>query len=334
MNPLIENAILTTDLEGNLKNLLNLGGLDPVPSNLAESDDPRLTDERAPIDGSVTNDSVAVGAGIVQSKLNLDGDIPTSWLGTTSTTAAQGDLAEYLANKGQPDGYASLDGSGKIPSAQVPTDVGTGTVTSVGLTMPAEFDVAGSPITGSGSFGVTWGDVSDLSWFGNKEGLAGPPQFYTDPLPADLIPDLDTAKVISGEFDPLRLPEAVGLGGSHASGAVPDPGDGSGGALATDYLARDMTFKPAPEQSIPYQPGIDTPTLTPSSNITGDQTVVFACDTPGVQMFYSLTSALTGFIEIPPESYISLPPTDTVWCYAAKAGYNNSAIEDYTNPNP
>jgi len=38
----------------------------------------------------------------------------------------------------------------------------------------------------------------------------------------------------------------AGLGAGHSTGLVPDPGDGTGGALATDYLARDATWKPIP----------------------------------------------------------------------------------------
>lgn len=334
MIPLLQLAKLVTDLEAGNLNLLNIGALDPVPSNLALSDDARLTDAREPLPGSVTDASVAPGAAIAQSKLLLDGDIPTAWLGTTSTTAAQGDLAEYKANKGQPNGYAELDGSGKIPSGQIPTDVGTGTVTSVALSMPGEFDVTGSPVTGSGTLTADWADQDDLSWFGNMEGAPGPPQFYTDPLPAVLIPDLDTSKVTTGTLDPARLPVAVGLGLGHAGGAVPDPGDGSGGALATDYLARDMSYQPLPDLFLPYQPIVADPVLTPSSNPTGDKTVVFSCDTAGCTMFYSLTSDSADFVEVPKEMFIALPPSDTVWSYAAKSGYNNSNIVDYTNPNP
>jgi len=66
------------------------------------------------------------------------------------------------------------------------------------------------------------------------------------PLPLALIPNLPASQITSGTFLAILLPVAVGLGVGHAKGAVPDPGDGTGGALATDYLARDMTYKPSP----------------------------------------------------------------------------------------
>ncbi len=55
---------------------------------------------------------------------------------------------------------------------------GGGTVTSVGLTMPAEFTVAGSPITSSGAFAVTKAtELANLVWAGPASGSAAQPTF-------------------------------------------------------------------------------------------------------------------------------------------------------------
>lgn len=334
MTPLLDSAVLATDLDAQGFAILNLGLIDPPPPNLVSSDDPRLDDPREPAPGSVTDASVAAGAGIVQSKLNLNGEIPSDWLGTLSNTAARGDLAEYLSNKNQPNGYVGLDGSGKVSSSQLPPTAGFGTVSSVDLTMPAEFSVTGGPVTGAGTLAVTWADVSDLSWFGNKEGAPGPPQFYTDPFPASLIPDLSSSQITSGVFDPALLPVAIGLGSSHAPGAVPDPGDGSGGALATDYLARDMTYKPRPTIGPTYQPTIPDPTLGASTNPTGAVKVSPSSTVPGAVFFYSLVSSSTAFQEFPDSGYVSLPSGDEIWVYAAHSGYNNSNVVNMTNSNP
>lgn len=333
MNSIEEDAVLGSDLDAQLYYLRNLGGIDPVPANLAQSDDPRLSDERPPAPGSVTNASVAADADIEQSKLNLNGDIPGAWLGTAANQAAQGDLVEYRANRDQPFGYPSLDGSGKVLVDQLPGAVGTGTVTSVGLVMPGQFSVTGTPITGAGVFSVDWAIIAPFAWFGNKAGAPGPPQFYTDELPTDLIPDLSAGKVQTGIFDAARIPEAVGVGPSHSGGGVPDPGDGSGGAVNSDYLARDMTYKAKPTIAVPYQPTIPDPTLGVSTEPTGPVTIKPSDTIAGVTFFYSFTSGSTGFVEFPDSGYVSLPAGDTIWVYAAHAGYNNSNVVNHTNTN-
>jgi len=323
MIPLLENCRLTTDLDADFKKLLNVGALDPMPPNLVDSNDPRLSDPREPIPGSVTDASVASDAAINQNKLNLNGSIPPVWLGTTSTTAAQGDLAEYLANKGQASGYASLDSSGKVPLAQVPSSVGTGTVTSVGLSLPADFSISGSPVTSSGTLSAAWASVAANSWFGNPSGSSAVPTFQATALPVSLIPNLDAAKITSGTFAAARIPVAVGVGVSHAPGAVPDPG-ASGNAA--DYLARDMTYKSVPAIGPTYQPVVPNPTFL--SNGLGK---IFATDTlSGASIFYSTTSSSAGFAPFPAIGYVTVTVGTTVWAYAAKAGYNNSSVVNIT----
>lgn len=330
MTPIIENSILGSDLDASNYWLTNLGGLSPLPPNLATDSHPGLIDARFPLDGSVTDASVADGAAIVQSKLSLYGSIPPAWLGTASNQAAQGDQVEYISNRNQPDGYAGLDATGKISPVNLPGTVGTGTVTSVGLTMPSQFSVSGSPVTAAGTLAVAWASVADNSWFGNKSGAAASPQFYTTPLPVALIPALDASIVSSGAFSPPRLPLAIGVGASHAPGAVPDPGSSGD---AADYLARDMSFKSPPTVGPTYQPTLDDPTITPSLNVVGAVTVSFVHPVADVIFFYSLTGATSGFVEVS-ASYVSLPAGGTLWGYAAHTGYNNSAVVTITNSNP
>ena len=116
----LDNGIMVTDLDANNLRILNLAHISPPPIDLVTTDDPRLSDARVPLDGSVTNSSVAPTALIDQSKLNLNGDIPLIWLGLDATHAAPGNLVEYLTNKGVPNGYAELDGTGKVPGRSAP----------------------------------------------------------------------------------------------------------------------------------------------------------------------------------------------------------------------
>ena len=340
MSQLIQDAALGTDLDAAGYRILNLGGLIPPPSNLCAIDDPRLSDARAPLDGSVTDASVASGAGITQDKLNLNGVIPTSWLDKLVGTAAPGDLAEYISNKGQPNGYASLDGSGKVPAAQMPVGAGFGTVTSVGLALPKEF-TAGSPVTGAGNLTADWISIPDQTWFGNISGTSGPPEFLSSPIPIGLIPGLPASQITSGMFPAAMVPIAIGLGGAHEPGLVPDPGPGGGGALATDYLARDMTYKPMPIPPSPvgYQPNLPDPVINvPSQSGTstgaGFIYVIPQNSIGGVSWFFSTSSATGPYRELVGSSSVTVQPLQSVWFYAARAGYNNSNTASYTNPNP
>lgn len=73
-----------------------------------------------------------------------------------------------------------------------------GTVTSVGLTAPAEFVVAGSPVTSSGTLAVTKAvQAAHTVWAGpSVAGPAAVPTFRA--LVSDDIPGLDTSKLVSG----------------------------------------------------------------------------------------------------------------------------------------
>jgi hypothetical protein len=109
--------------------------------------------------------------------------------------------------------------------------VTTGTVTSVALTMPSIFSVAGSPITTSGTFSVTFAtQTANTVFAGPTSGIPATPTFRTlDPLD---VPNLDTSKITSGTFPIAR-------GGTN-TGATPTNGQlliGNG----TDYTLATLT---------------------------------------------------------------------------------------------
>ncbi|HET7630299.1 MAG TPA: hypothetical protein VFK03_02905, partial [Candidatus Saccharimonadales bacterium] len=86
------------------------GGLTVSGDGVVVDTDVRLVDQRVPLDDSVTDVKIPAGAGIAQSKIaNLTTDLASK---------------ESAANKGVAGGYASLDGSGKVPSAQLPVMAG------------------------------------------------------------------------------------------------------------------------------------------------------------------------------------------------------------------
>jgi len=76
---------------------------------------------------------------------------------------------------------------------------GSGTVTSVGLALPAQFSVSGSPVTSSGTLTGNWVSVAaNLVLAGPASGGAATPAFRA--LAAADIPPLDAAKITTGSF--------------------------------------------------------------------------------------------------------------------------------------
>lgn len=104
---------------------------------------------------------------------------------------------------GSPAGsYLDKTGAFTVPPS------GTGTVTSVALTMPAEFSVGGSPITGSGTLAVTKAtQTANRVYAGPTTGAAAAPTFRL--LVAADIPSLDASIITSGTLAASTMPSTV-----------------------------------------------------------------------------------------------------------------------------
>lgn len=88
------------------------------------------------------------------------------------------------------------------------TWTGGGSVSSVGLSLPAEFVVAGSPISSFGTFAVSkMAQAPNTAWMGPAAGDPAAPGFR-GLLAAD-IPGLPASKIISGVFDISLIPLAA-----------------------------------------------------------------------------------------------------------------------------
>ena len=125
---------------------------DASGTQVVKGDDSRLTDQRTPTDGSVsdakvasgglTNAAIAGSAAIAKSKLGplaiTDSDV--SAISESKVTGLTGDLAakESTANKGQASGYAPLGSDSKVPAANLPAhappDADGGTLGLIQLT--------------------------------------------------------------------------------------------------------------------------------------------------------------------------------------------------------
>lgn len=324
----IDNGKMVSDLDANHLRILNIQQIVPTPNGLVDTSDSRLSDPRTPIDGSVTNLSVDPSAAISQHKLNFDGDIPAFWLGFDNIHAAPGGQTEYLSNKGIAGGYAGLDGAGKVPVGQLPDDIGTGTVTSVSLVMPADFTVAGSPVTTTGTITVGWADIADGTWFGNNTGGSAVPAFHNTPITTSMVPPLPASKITTGTIDPGRMPPAVGVGPSSSSGIVPDPGTVGD---PSDYLGRDMLYHPAPTIGPSYQPKVQSPVLFSFGTGVPEATIGISSPTVGASFFYRLSPSLD-YAEVPTSMQITVAVGQTLDVYAARVGYTNSDISTFTQP--
>lgn len=101
---------------------------------------------------------------------------------------------------------------------------GSGTVTSVGLSLPSIFSVTGSPVTTSGTLtGTLANQTANTVFAGPTTGAAAAPTFRA---------------IVAAD-----LPVFVASGASHAAGAVPDPGSTAG---TTRYLREDATWAVPP----------------------------------------------------------------------------------------
>jgi hypothetical protein len=344
----LDNAFLMTDLDFDGYGLRNCKTFDAV--NLLHRTDPSLSDPRTMLPGSVTNASVKEflppqspdpddipppippeDVRIVQSKLNLNGNLPLSFVTPPSDVpdsdhGVRGDLYQPKAEKAVNNGYASLDANKRIPSTQIPL-AGTGTLKELFVTTPVEFALVPpvSPIAGQITLAGSWNAAPKVSWLGNPTVADdGRPRFYLGKIPATLVPSLGAAIITTGVLSPDVLPVAVGVGSGHASGAMPDPGKTGD---PTDYLGRDMQWR-SMTRSLAYQPTLQSPAISVISTKKDVATVAISQTNDAAAIFYRV-SPMTGFAEY--TGPVELPLWESIEAYAVLTGYNPSPISYFTN---
>jgi hypothetical protein len=124
--------------------------------------------------------------------------------------------------------FLKADGTWAVPA-------GAGTVTSVGLTMPAEFSVASSPVTGSGTIAVTKATQSAGTFFcGPQSGSAAVPTFKSLQTPTiqKFTSGSGTYTTATGAFY-IRVRMVGAGGGGGGTGTSSDGGTGGTGGNTT-----------------------------------------------------------------------------------------------------
>ena len=147
-------------------------------------------------------------------------DNATGAVSVNTTGVPAGKIPLYTIVTGTTTVTSYTDNRSYQPSAIA----GGGSVTSVGLSAPAQFSVSGSPVTGSGTLSLTWANqTANYVLAGPTSGAAAAPTF----------------RALVG----ADIPVFVGSGASHAPGGVPDPGATAG---TTRFLREDGTWNIPP----------------------------------------------------------------------------------------
>lgn len=159
----------------------------------------------------LTNDSIAASAGITYSKLNLSTSITNNDISAIAAIAGTKVVPEFGTQDVSFEGSLTIEGAGgsnsfETDDSQVATieyvlpvtpptanqvlsagssnpleltwgNPGSGTVSSVGLSAPADFIVGSSPVTGTGTLSLTYSNQSSNTVFAGPTSGTGVPSF-------------------------------------------------------------------------------------------------------------------------------------------------------------
>lgn len=179
---LTDKKLFTKDSGGTVVELG--GGGASLPSQTGNSGKFLTTNGTAASWGDVAFSAVT-GKPTTLSGYGITDATPSSHVGSggTAHAAATTSVAGFMSSADK----TKLDGIAANATAN------TGTVTSVGLSLPGQFTVSGSPVTTSGTLSASWNSQTANLVLAAPNGSAGAPTFRA--LVAADIPDLTLEKV-------------------------------------------------------------------------------------------------------------------------------------------
>lgn len=200
--------------------------------------------------GSITDNEVATGAAIQGSKILPDfgaQDISTSGrlilkgpsFQTEVQAAQSGQIDDLLLTlpSNNNSGVLANDGSGNLSWISVG---GTGTVTSVGLSLPSIFNVSGSPVTAAGTLtGTLATQTANTVFSGPSTGIPATPTFRALAVADIPVSSIDHDNLLNGAGSKHIDHAAVSITTSANSGL-----SGGGTIAASRSLAIDPTNAP------------------------------------------------------------------------------------------
>ena len=133
---------------------------------------------------------LAIDVGGADRELVLGGNFTLS--GDVSITSSSPTVWTLPPDAGTSNYVLATDGAGVLSWAPA----GSGTVTSVGLSLPSEFEVTGSPVSDAGTLTASFADQTQSRVFASPAGSTGTPTFRS--LALTDLPALDTDDVAEG----------------------------------------------------------------------------------------------------------------------------------------
>jgi hypothetical protein len=215
---LIDETNSITSVNGQTGPVVNL-----TTNDISESVNLYYTDTRA-------RSAFSAGTGINLSGAGVISALNTSALWNASQLQGRNISTNVPAN----NDVLSWDNATSTWLPKAVTSGGSGSVTSVGLSLPSIFTVTNSPVTSAGTLTATLADQTMRQVFASPLWFTGAPSFRA--LDALDIPNLDASKITSG----ILSTSVGGTGLNYLGGAgnmIRVKSDGSGLEYSNDYVA-------------------------------------------------------------------------------------------------